>query len=93
MPKPPAAGHACGGAEAGAAGHVGHDVGEDEEEEQGVHRDADEEGDDFAGEDAEVALQEAEEGARVDDEFCVVGARELGSAGWGGHAIHGGLCR
>ena len=56
-------------------------------------RDADEEGDDFAGEDAEVALQEADEGAGVDGEFSVAGAREFGGASGCGHAIHGGLCR
>ena len=44
----------------------GMTIGEDEEEEQRVHRDADEEGNDFAGEDAEVAQHEADEGARVD---------------------------
>ena len=64
-------GHASDGAQFGAADHVRHDVGEDEEEEQRVHGDANEEGEDFAREHAEVALHQAEEGACVGHHFCV----------------------
>ncbi len=49
---------------------MGHDVGEDEEEEQGVHDDADEEGEEFAAEDVEVAQEEAGEGAEVAGAFA-----------------------
>ncbi len=49
----------------------GMTIGEDEEEEQRVHGDANEEGDDLAREHAEVALHQAEEGARVGHHFCV----------------------
>jgi hypothetical protein len=49
---------------------VGHDVGENEKEEQGLHADAEQEGDELAAEDAEVALQEAEESLE-EEEFAV----------------------
>ena len=49
-----------GGVHGGAAAHVRHDVGEDEEEEQRVHADADDEGEELAAEDVEVAQEEAE---------------------------------
>ena len=59
------AGHGGGGVHGGADAHVGDDVGEDEEEEQRVHADADDEGEELAAEDVEVAQEEAGEGAGV----------------------------
>ena len=61
----PAACHRGSGVHGRAAAHVRHDVGEDEEEEQRIHDDADEEGDHLAAQDVQVAQEEAGEGARV----------------------------
>ena len=59
---------AGGGIEGGARGpswavarHARDDVGEDEEEEQRVHADADDEGEELAAQDVEVAAEETEQ--------------------------------
>ena len=46
-----------------------NDVGEDEEEEQRVHADADDEGKELAAEDVKVAQEEAGEGSGVLDDL------------------------
>ncbi len=80
-----AAGHGRGGVHGGTPAHVRHDDGEDEEEEQRVHADADDEGQEFAAEHEQVAEEEAEEGARVLDCRRGEGLGSVGRDGGGGH--------
>ena len=61
------AGHGCGGVHGGATGHVRHDVGEHEQEQQRVHADADDEREELTPQHVGVAQKEPDEGAGVLD--------------------------
>ena len=53
------------GVDRSASAHMGHDVGEDEEEEQGIHDDANQKGDHLAAQHMQVAQKQPREGARI----------------------------